>query len=544
MLINSTGKYDFLAILLIACVVVLVFGQTFSHQLIGYDDPYFVSQVPQVMSGLSWENTKWAWSTSQMSIWHPITWFSYQLESELFGAENDGARFLVNTLLHLANALLVYLVCKQLGFRKDHALIISLLFTIHPQHVEVVAWVSERKELLATCFVLLSVWQYLVHRQTPLKRSYFSALAFFVLALLSKASAAPLAALLSVMHVIDSRFEQQSRKLSYRYLTNIIVKWSPFLIAAAIISIITINMQASAVAEKLQNLDSSLNYLLMIGVRFAWYLEMTFWPSPLFLFHSPPDRVSGFAMASSALVIILFLGVVWRFRSNRLFLIGVVWFVLFLAPTIGIVPVETIFVFDRYSYQAHIGLFIALLAMLRTASSSVSSAALLVIFFIVIAIFCVISWKQTALWKDSISLFEHELSINPTSDAVHVQLGYAYFIQQDYTRARSYFEQAISLNPDGFYGYAYQGFLEEAQANYERAEDLYLLAIGNANPYQHHHVQDVYEHLIWVNSTLKKHTLAVGYLKQGLAHFPDSAYLQEMQQYYQKYYADLSKVPL
>ena len=101
MLSNDTQKHDLLAILLIASVVALVFGQNLSHQLIGYDDPYFISQVPQVMSGLSWENTQWAWSTSQMSIWHPLTWFSYQLESELFGASNDSARFLVNTLLHL-----------------------------------------------------------------------------------------------------------------------------------------------------------------------------------------------------------------------------------------------------------------------------------------------------------------------------------------------------------------------------------------------------------------------------------------------------------
>ncbi len=543
-LTENTNRYDLLATLLIASVVALVFGQTFSHQLIGYDDPYFVSLVPEVTSGLSWENTRWAWSTSQMSIWHPLTWFSFQLESELFGAENDGARFLVNTLLHLVNALLVYLLGKKLGFSRDLALIISLLFAVHPQHVEVVAWVSERKELLATGFVLLSVWQYLVHRQTQTNTSYFFCLGFFVLALLSKASAAPLAALLPVAHYIDIRFSEPGKKPSDRDLIKIFLTWLPFLVTASVISIITINMQAAAVSEKLFDFDSSLNYLLMIGVRFAWYLEMSFWPSPIFLFHAAPDSLSGFTVAVSALEIVLFLWVVWRFRSNRLFLIGISWFVLFLAPTSGIVPVESIFVANRYSYQAHIGLFIALLAVARNVAPGSAAAAIRILFFIAITIFSLISWRQAAVWKDSVSLFENEMRYNASNEGAPIQLGFAYFGQENYTLARRYFEQAIALNPDGFYGYAYLGFLEEAQGNLEQAEDLYLQAVRNADPYQYHHVQDVYEHLIWVHSTLKKHSLAVGYLKQGLAYFPDSSYLQEMQQYYEMYYAALAKAPL
>ncbi|MCP4009399.1 MAG: hypothetical protein GY726_07785 [Proteobacteria bacterium] len=546
MLTKNIDKYDLLAILLITSVVALVFGQTGSHQLIGYDDPYFISLVPEVTSGLSWENTRWAWSTSQMSIWHPLTWFSFQLESELFGAENDGARFLLNTLLHLLNTLLVYLLGKKLGFGKDLALILSLLFALHPQHVEVVAWVSERKELLATGFVLLSVWQYLVHRKTQTNTSYYLSLGFFVLALLSKASAAPLAALLPVAHYIDTRFSAPGKKPSEHGLFKIFTKWLPFLIAASLISIVTINMQAAALSEKLFDFDSSLNYLLMIGVRFAWYLEMSFWPSPIFLFHAAPDSLSGFNVAVSALEIVLFLWVVWRFRSNHLFLIGISWFILFLAPTSGIVPVESIFVANRYSYQAHIGLFIALLAMTRNVAPGPAAAGIRILFFVVITIFSLISWQQTAVWKDSVSLFENEMHYNPSNEGASIQLGYAYFDRENHTLARRYFKQAIALKPDGFYGYAYLGFLEEAQGNLEQAKDLYLEAIRNADPdpYQYHHVQDVYGHLVWVHSTLKKHSLAIGYLKQGLAHFPDSSYLMEMQQYYEQHYEALSKTPL
>ena len=270
-----------LATLLIVVAVASVFGQTFGHQSIGYDDPYFISLVPQVMSGLSWENTQWAWSTDQMSIWHPLTWFSYQLESDLFGAENDGARFVINTLLHLANSWLVYLICKGFRFSKLQALLISLLFAVHPQHVEVVAWLSERKELLATFFMLLSLRQVLKFREIPSIKAYVFSLVFFVLALSSKVSAAPLALLLPVIHIIDIRFEPQTKALSYRALLKTLLKWLPFLAVAGVVSLITVNMQAASVSEKLINLDSSLNYLLMIGIRFAWYLQMSFWPEPL-----------------------------------------------------------------------------------------------------------------------------------------------------------------------------------------------------------------------------------------------------------------------
>ncbi len=535
------NKFDLFAVLLITTTVMCVFAQTFSHQLLGYDDPYFVSHVPQVTSGLSWENMKWAWQTSEMSIWHPLTWLSFQLETELFGATNDGARFLTNTLLHLVNTLLVYLVCKKLRLGKAYALIIALLFAVHPQHVEVVAWISNRKELLASSFVLLSLWQFLVYRDGYKPRAYFLCLLFFVLALLSKVSAAPLAILMPIISLLDTLFKEPDKKTGTMNWLVFFAKWLPFLLVALVISSITINLQAADVSEKLHSLDSSLNFLLMIGVRFAWYLQMSFWPGALSMLHAVPDSLSGFVLAHSALTVAIFLALVWRFRSNQLFLIGIVWFISFLAPTSGIVPVDAIFVSDRYSYQAHIGLFIAIMAVLRDIPSHSVRKAMQILLFFVIAVFSFISWKQTALWKNTITLFERETLLHPTYETPLIQLGYAYFINKDYEKSRDYLNRAITLKPDGFYGYTYLGFLEEALGHHEKAEEQYLLAISHDEPYKYHHVVDVYEHLTWVSSTLKKHEQAIDHLKQGLGYFPDSEYLQELSAYYLKYYPDLSK---
>lgn len=540
-------KYpDLFAILLITITVLCVFAQTFSHQLLGYDDPYFVSHVPQVTSGLSWDNFKWAWTTSEMSIWHPLTWFSFQLETELFGAGNDGARFVTNTFLHLVNCLLVYLISQQLGFSKTLALIISLLFAVHPQHVEVVAWISNRKELLASGFVLLSFWQYLDYRNTHRQRSYFFSLFFFVLALLSKVSAAPLAILLPLIGLLDILFKSPGKKLPPEGWLRFIVKWLPFLLVAIFVSAITINLQAADVSEKLHSLESSLNYLSMIGVRFAWYLRMSFWPAPLSMLHPLPASISGFMIAYSTLSITVFFALVWRFRSNQIFLIGISWFILFLAPTSGIVPVDAIYVSDRYSYQAHIGLFIAILAVLKSLTSGsagrvISTRVLQIALFLLIAIFAFISWKQVALWENTITLFERETLLKPTNETPLIQLGYAHFLNKDYDAAQNYLSRAIAVNPYGFYGYAYQGFLEESLANYAQAEHWYLLAIEHNEPYKYHHVVDVYEHLVWISSTLEKHPQAVDYLKQGLGYYPDSEYLKELSDYYRKYYPQLSK---
>jgi len=537
-------KFDLFAVLLIITTVICVFAQTFSHQLLGYDDPYFVSHVPQVTSGLSLENIQWAWNTTEMSIWHPLTWFSFQLETELFGAGNDSARFLTNTLLHLTSTLLVYLISRTLALGKIYALIIALLFAVHPQHVEVVAWISNRKELLASSFVLLSFWQFLVHRDEQKPGAYILSLLFFVLALLSKVSAAPLAILLPVISLLDMLFKQPDKKISALNCLMFFAKWLPFLLFALVISSITINLQAADVSEKLASLDSSFNFLLMIGVRFAWYLQMSFWPGALSMLHAVPDSVSGFVVAHSVLTVAIFLVLVWRFRSNQLFLSGIAWFILFLAPTSGIVPVEAIFVSDRYSYQAHIGLFIAVIAVLRDIPSHSAQKVMQILLFCVIAVFSLISWKQTALWKNTITLFEREALLHPTYEIPLIQLGYAYFNNEDHEASRDYLNRAISLNPDGFYGYAYLGFLEEAQGHYEKAEAQYLLAISRDEPYKYHHVVDVYEHLSWVSSTLKKHEQAVAHLKQGLGYFPDSEYLQELRTYYLEYYPGLSKALL
>ncbi len=532
-----------LAMLLIMVAVAGVFGQTLGHQSIAYDDPYFISLVPEVMSGLSWENAQWAWRTDQMGIWHPLTWLSYQLETDLFGAENDSARFVTNTLLHLTSCWLVYLICKDFRFSKQHALLISLLFAIHPQHVEVVAWLSERKELLATFFMLLSLRQFLKFRETPSVQSYIFSLVFFVLALSSKVSAAPLVLLLPAIYLIDMRFEPHAKALSSQVLIRALLKWLPFLMVAGAISMLTVNMQAVPVSEKLIDLDSSLNYLLLIGIRFAWYLQMSFWPEPLLLFHPVPETISNYDIARSALLILLFLLLVWRNRSNRLFLIGVCWFVLFLAPTSGIVPVDSIFVSDRYSYQAHIGLFIALMALVQNITPAFRLIALQAILVVGILIFGAISWQHTATWKNGISLFKHERHANPTNGAAAVQLGYAYFMADNNALARHYYTQAIELKPDGFHGYAYLGFVEEKLGNYESAEQLYLKGIGNisVSPFQFHHVREVHERLTWISSHFKRHEQAIKRMKLGLQLFPDSVYLTDMKAYYEQYYPALIK---
>ncbi|MBT8114513.1 MAG: hypothetical protein KJP04_03990 [Arenicella sp.] len=536
---SQPAKYDILAALLIMVAVAGVFGQTFGHQSIGYDDPHFISLVPQVLSGLSWENIQWAWSTDQMAIWHPLTWISYQLESDLFGAENDGARFVINTLLHLVNCWLVYLICKEFRFSELYALFIVLLFAVHPQHVEVVAWLSQRKELLATFFMLLSLRQFLKFRKSPSINAYVLSLVFFVFALASKVSAAPLALLLPVIYIIDFRFESQAKATSYQVLLKGLLRWLPFLAVAGVISLITANMQAGPLADKFVDLYSSLNYLLMIGIRFAWYLQMSFWPEPLSLFYPVPQAVSSLEIAQSVILIVLFFLIAWRNRSNRLFLIGVCWFVVFLAPTSGIVPVESIFVSDRYSYQAHIGLFIAVMAMAQNITPASRLIVLKTFLAAAIVIFATISWNHTANWKYAISLFKYELQTNPSSEAAAVQLGHAYFVADNSILARRHYQQAIELKPDGFYGYAYLGFLEHELGNYAAAEQLYMQGISNTSPAKSHHVKEVYERLTWISSHFKRHQQAIERMTLGLQLFPDSLYLQQMKTYYQQYYPAL-----
>ena len=142
-------KRNSFAVLLIVLVNLVIYAQVINFELVGLDDNYFITSNPQVTEGLSRDNFLWSLQSIFMGIWHPLTWLSYQLESSLFGADNASARHATNLLIHIGNSLLVFFLFSRLLKQRGIALVLALLFAAHPQHVQVVAWVSERKELLA-----------------------------------------------------------------------------------------------------------------------------------------------------------------------------------------------------------------------------------------------------------------------------------------------------------------------------------------------------------------------------------------------------------
>lgn len=346
--------YQAISVSLIAIVVVVIYGQTAWFGLVTYDDPHFVGLNKMVLDGLSKETFVWSFTTTDLGIWHPITWLSYQLESTLFGAENDTARHLHNMVLHFANSLLVWLLMRSLGLGRLTALFIALVWAVHPQHVQVVAWISERKELLATCFGLGALWCYIAWWQDNRQYKYALSIIAFMLAIASKPSIVPLCLIIPFYSLTH---------LSGHSIKRVMYSSVPFIILALVISVSTIQLKTngkieSALTNDQYTMDVSL-WLALIPKGLAHYLSSFVWPWPLPVMITTPKVVSFWDAAKNFMVVAVFLFMsIYLSLKNSTACFGFVWFILFWLPVSGLISLGAFYVADRYMYLPHIGLII------------------------------------------------------------------------------------------------------------------------------------------------------------------------------------------
>ena len=308
----------------ILCVITLVvYGQIVFFDFVNYDDPFFISLNPHVMSGLTRDNILWAFSTSDMGIWHPLTWMSYQLEISVFGAGNPGGHHAVNLFLHVSNAVLVLLLFTRLTGKLWASLLVAVLFSIHPQHVQPVVWIAERKEVLAAVFFLLSVYLYAGHRCQPgTKGTYLASLAVFGVALMCKPSVAPLPVILILVDLF-CRYPNNGRglvmmapaALAAARFKHLLSNKIPFFLLSAIVSAITIYIKKTG---HWAGYEESLHLgrrLLLMPIGFMHYLKTLVvpWPNPLWI--EAPEGMPYLQSLLSAAVIGVLGFVIWRARG-------------------------------------------------------------------------------------------------------------------------------------------------------------------------------------------------------------------------------------
>ena len=422
------------------------YGQVGGHEFVAWDDTSYVSENRRVLQGLHWNNVVWAFSTFQLSNWHPLTLLSHMADVSIWGL-NPGRHAQTNVVLHGANSVLLYAFLRRVGFSlaaagsaRILAFSVAVLFAVHPLHVESVAWISERKDVLCAFFWLLALHAYIAYARRPTALAYAWVTLGVVLALLAKPMAVTLPA---VFLILDALLLQRASHWRDPFVWRLLYEKLPWFFLAALVGVLTILAQTQAMPPfpPLERLQVALS-------AYGWYLEKTLWPSGLHFYYLTEAAWSPVRLVASICVLVAITGVVIRERTRHPdWLAGWLWFVVTLLPVVGFVKVGTQAWADRYAYLPHVGLFWMLASMggclLTGAWRRAVGGALLVACVIALTFLCL---QQVAVWRDTATLYRHAVKQNDGHYVALMGLANHAFREKDFVAAKDYANRAMALS--------------------------------------------------------------------------------------------------
>ena len=437
----------------LAMVTFFTFRDVRSSDFLTYDDLGYILQNQHVRQGLTMQNMAWAFTTFYAANWHPLTWISHMLDWNFYG-NSPGGHHITNLCLHAANVILLFLLLLCMTGYTGRSAIVAFLFALHPAHVESVAWIAERKDILCAFFWFATLLAYAWDVRKPSWKRYLLVACCFACALMSKPMAVTLPLTLLLLDYWPLRRITFTRETRARWFSSFlqlcVEKWLFFLMAA-ISSVITLFAQrAGGTVAALQVLplwERICNAL----ISYWRYVRIMFWPDPLTVYYYYDlKNIRVWAAVLSAIALLLVTAVCWRFRGKRSYcLVGWLWFLVTLAPVIGIVQVGEQAMAERYTYVPFIGLFVAVVWLAGDAVAKFPKLRIVTqLLAVAVILACAVKTEaQVKVWKNSITLFNHVLAIDPRGAAPNFSMGIAYMSQGKYAEAQEYFERALTYNP-------------------------------------------------------------------------------------------------
>lgn len=485
-------KYSLIIIcLLLTFTICLVYFQVKNHQFINYDDQVYVQGNIHVITGLKFENIKWAFTSVYAGNWHPLTWISHMVDVDLFGL-NPGMHHLTNVIFHILNSILLFIVLNMMTRALWRSAVVAVFFALHPLHVESVAWIAERKDVLSTFFwilTMLAYYRYVISRKIS---NYFLMIMFFVLGLMSK----PMLVTLPFVLLLMDFWPLNRRELNFmtnetitaslwsevnsRGIISLILEKTPLMIIALASCGVTFYAQSGA--EAVTSLDQ-MSFAVRISNAinsYVIYLWKMVWPLDLAVFYPYPGQINLLMVLIHLLLIILITMVVIKYMRKFPYLAtGWFWYLVTLVPVIGIVHVGSQSMADRYTYIPLIGIFIMISWGISRLFDRwhLKKIVFATITAIVIPILILCSWIQVSYWKNSFSLFEHALNVTENNYVPHRNLALAYMNQGDYDNALLHCTEALELLPDYAEAYNNMGTILIKRGEISKAISIFNKAI-------------------------------------------------------------------
>ena len=473
---------------LLLLAVALVFGQTVRFEFVNFDDQHYVYENPHTQNGITPQGFVWAFTSFDANNWHPLTWLSHMLDVQCFGLW-AGGHHVTNVLLHALSVIVLFLVLRQMTGRLWPSALVAALFAIHPLHVESVAWVAERKDVLSGLFFVLTLATYLGYVRRPFSvLRYLLVVVCFALGLLSKPM---LVTLPLVLLLLDDWPLGRWNRLGpaeaaacgqSRFPWRVLVEKVPLLLLAAASCVATLMAQASAMStlEELPFMYRAANAV----VSCVAYLGQSIWPTGLAVFYPHPRdvlpwwTVGGclFLLVSVSIVVI----VVWR-RSRPYLLVGWLWYLGMLVPVIGLVQVGTQARADRYMYLPLVGPSLALAwTTMEFVGTSFARRSLCGMAWLVALVSLTgLSWQQACTWGNSEALWAHALTATSRNHLAHYNVGAAQGGRGQVDEAIAHLQKALEIRPDyaeAHYSLAMAlagcGQVDSAIAHYQKALEI------------------------------------------------------------------------
>jgi Flp pilus assembly protein TadD len=486
----------FLAGFLLVALSLAALSPLLTADFIGFDDPTYVTQNLRVQAGVTWETIRWAFTTTYFGFYYPITWLSHALDCQLFGLWGGG-HHLTSLLIHSANALLLFALFRTSTGAHWPSFFVAALFAVHPLHVESVAWISERKDVLSTLFLFLALLAYVRFARRPGLGRYLIVALCFLLGLMAKSMIVTAPVLMLIFDYWPlGRLRLSGRKEAPQEAVERpggacsgerLTRWGLLLEKAPLLSLSLLFTGVTLVAQQGQGAVNSLTVLplwtrlLNAVLSYAGYLAKMAVPVNMAIFY-PYSRSEMTILKAlpSALLLLLVTTLCWRFRFKRPYMLaGWLWYLCALVPVIGILQVGSQSSADRYTYVASIGIFMGTVWAAASLAGKSSLGRILVPAAggVLLVVYSVLAFAQARTWQDSQSVFGHALRVTRNNYLAHTLLGLALKEKGDMRGALNHCKEAVRLAPNFPMVWGNLGNLLLEGGRLKEAEDCYQSVI-------------------------------------------------------------------